>query len=120
MVNPGSFPGSRGKFLDAQIELYTEAVKDNHVADTLADIQRRFFKRYPVTLDDDQEPSEEWLAKVDDDAADDDLQLPDIDGTDKNTADRALAEYSNLVARIKFKKDVSTNSFTWSILMPLC
>lgn len=108
MVNPGSFPGSRGEFIDAQTDLYAEAVKDNHIGDTLADIQRCFFKRFPATLEDSEEPSEEWLAKVDDDAPDDELRHPDVDGMDKDAADKALAEYTNLVARVQFKKDVSS------------
>lgn len=110
MVNPGSFPGSRGEFINAQTQLYAEAVKDNHIGDTLANIQRRFLKRYPVTLQDNEEPSAEWLAQVDDDAPDEELHPPKVDEMDKDAADKALAEYTNLVARVKFKKDVSTVS----------
>lgn len=107
MVNPGAFPGTRGKFINAQTELYAEAVKDNHIADTVADIQRRFLKRYPATLHDDDEPSEDWLAKVDDDGPDEELRYPDVENMEKVAAENALAEYLKLVARIKFKKDVS-------------
>lgn len=107
MVNPGSFPGSRGEFIRDQTQLYAEAVKDNHVGDTLADIQRRYFKRFPPTLADSEEPSEEWLAQVNDDAPDEEICPPNVEGLDEDGAKKALAEYSSLVARIKFKKDVS-------------
>lgn len=109
MVNPGSFPGSRGDFLRAQSQLYAEAVKDNHVNDTLADIQRRYFKRYPITLEDSEEPTEEWVAQVDDDAPDRELCPPDVGGLDEDAAKKAQAEYSDLVTRTKFKKDVRSH-----------
>ncbi|KAF9472823.1 hypothetical protein BDN70DRAFT_780715, partial [Pholiota conissans] len=72
MVNPGAFQGSRREFLTAQKELYANAVTDNHVADAVADIQRRYFKRYPITLPHTEEPSTESLANVDDNSADSD------------------------------------------------
>ncbi|KAF9470299.1 hypothetical protein BDN70DRAFT_773752, partial [Pholiota conissans] len=62
MVNPGAFKGSRKLFLASQADLYTEAVAENRVADTVSDIQRRYFKHYPITLSHNEEPSEDWLA----------------------------------------------------------
>ncbi|RDB28895.1 hypothetical protein Hypma_015380 [Hypsizygus marmoreus] len=70
MVNPGNFKGSRKAFLVEQKPLYAAAVAGNHVADTVADILRRYFKRYPATLPLTEEPSPEFLAQVDDSAAD--------------------------------------------------
>lgn len=106
MVNPGSFLGSRGDFIKAQTALYASAVKDNHVADTVANIQRRYLKRFPVTLPDNEEPSDEWLAQVDDDAPDKEIHPPDTSSLEKDAAVKALAEYTDLVARTKFKKEV--------------
>lgn len=82
MVNPGSFSGRRKAFLDAQKETYAAAVAAGHINDTVADIQRRYFKRFPVTLLHSEEPSEEYLAAVDDDAPDPELSptLPGRDG----------------------------------------
>ncbi|KAF9470434.1 hypothetical protein BDN70DRAFT_821384, partial [Pholiota conissans] len=68
MVNPGSFKGSRKTFLLTQADIYAEALVNNHVADMVSDIQRRYFKRYPITLPHEEEPSEQWLSQVDDNA----------------------------------------------------
>ncbi|KJA22462.1 hypothetical protein HYPSUDRAFT_117836, partial [Hypholoma sublateritium FD-334 SS-4] len=68
MVNPGTFKGRRKEFLDSQQDIYAAAVKGKHVADTVANIQRRYFKRFPITLSHTEEPTEAFLAVVDDDA----------------------------------------------------
>ncbi|KJA12733.1 hypothetical protein HYPSUDRAFT_113737, partial [Hypholoma sublateritium FD-334 SS-4] len=70
MVNPGGFRGRRKEFLDSQQDLYAAAVKEKHINDTVADIQRRYFKRFPITLSHTEEPTEEFLAAVDDDGPD--------------------------------------------------
>lgn len=106
MVNPGSFPGARGKFIKAQTKLYADAVKDNHIADTVADIQRRYFKRFPVTMADNEEPSEEWLSKVNDDTPDEEVLCPNTSTLDQGAAEKAMSEYADLISRTKFKKDV--------------
>ncbi|KAF9551577.1 hypothetical protein CPC08DRAFT_647562 [Agrocybe pediades] len=59
MVNPGTFKGSRKEFLLAQKQAYSDAVKQGTVADVVADIQRQYFKRYPIELPHEQEPSPE-------------------------------------------------------------
>lgn len=106
MVNPGGFQGLRKKFLDDQQELYAAAVEDKHVANVVADIQRRYFKRFPVTLSHTQEPSEESLAAVDDDAPDPDL-LPPQQGTLSDEAyARARRVYELQVAELKMRKAV--------------
>ncbi|KAF8971656.1 hypothetical protein BDZ97DRAFT_1650694 [Flammula alnicola] len=79
MVNPGAFRGSRKVFLMSQKEAYIEAVAGNYAAEAVALIQRRYFKRYPVELPHDVEPSEEHLAAVDDDAIDADYKEPDAE-----------------------------------------
>ncbi|KJA12838.1 hypothetical protein HYPSUDRAFT_119402, partial [Hypholoma sublateritium FD-334 SS-4] len=73
MVNPGTFKGLRLKFLNDQQALYASAVDGKHINDAVADIQRRYFKRFPVTLPHSDEPTEEFLASVDDNAPDPEL-----------------------------------------------
>ena len=74
MVNPGSFTGSRRVFLEGEVEGYGNAVQAGNGPEFLTDLVRRFFKRYPMSLDPNTEPSAEHLASVNDDEAD-----PDID-----------------------------------------
>ncbi|KAF9522828.1 hypothetical protein CPB83DRAFT_840208 [Crepidotus variabilis] len=78
MVNPG--------LLLAQCPLYAEAVSKDEISETLADIQRRYFKRYPIDIPLDEEPSTEWLANVDDDAPDAEVTPPDVDNLDEDAA----------------------------------
>ncbi|KAF9471337.1 hypothetical protein BDN70DRAFT_939020 [Pholiota conissans] len=70
MVNPGAFRGMRKEFLMSEKAAYSAAVEGGYAADALAQIQRRYFKRFPIDLPHDEDPSPEALALVDDDAAD--------------------------------------------------
>ncbi len=107
MVNPGTFQGSRKEFLLAQADLFSNAVVHGHVLDTIADIQRRYFKRYPPSLPHDEEPTAEWLAAVDDNAPDDEILPPRRGELDEEAYDKALAQYSEMLAAIQSRKDVS-------------
>ena len=106
MVNPGSFQGLRKQFPDDQQEFYAAAVKDKHIADAVADIQRRYFKRFPLTLSHTQEPSEEFLAAVDDDAPDDEMKPPDLEGLGPEASARAVRVHELRIAELKMRKDV--------------
>ena len=108
MVNPGGFTGLRRQFLDAQQEIYAAAVKGKHVADTVADIQRRYFKRFPVTLSHSEEPSRESLDAVDDDAPDPEMKPPELDGLEPDACAHATRMYEFRIAELKMRKDVST------------
>lgn len=107
MPNPGAFSGSRKVFLHEQQELYANAVKNGHVADTVADIQRRYFKCYPLNLPHNQEPSQEWLAQVDDDAPEDELVAPDSSEMTHEEWQVAAERYDAQIRDIKARKDVS-------------
>lgn len=106
MVNPGGFTGLRKQFLDSQQAVYAAAVKGKHAADTVADIQRRYFKRFPVTLSHTEEPTEELLAAVDDDAPDPELKPPELDGLEPEARARAVRVYEFSIAELKMRKDV--------------
>lgn len=89
------------------MEAYAEAVSKDHVADTVADIQRRYFKRYPMSLPHHQEPTDEWLAQVDDSAPDPDIVAPDSDTMDPALYLVAEQEHDVLIKNLKLRKDVS-------------
>jgi len=55
-------------FLMGELPAYAKAVEDGYAIDAIALISRRYFKRYPVDLPLDEEPTPEHLAAVDDDA----------------------------------------------------
>ncbi|KJA15176.1 hypothetical protein HYPSUDRAFT_149496, partial [Hypholoma sublateritium FD-334 SS-4] len=103
MVNPGGFSGLRKAFLDAEQETYNAAVEDNRAADTLADIQRRYFKRFPLSLPFSEEPTEEFLNSVDDAAPDPELKPPSKDMSPEAFA-RAQRVYEFEVKELKMRK----------------
>lgn len=107
MVNPGSFSGRRKEFLNSQQDVYAAAVKGGHIADAVADIQRRYFKRFPTTLPHTQDPTQEFLDAVDDNAPDPEVSPPqaaDFANSEEHT--RALRVYEFNKAEIKMRKDV--------------
>ena len=107
MFNPGTFSGRRKEFLDSQQELYAAAVKGGHIADAVADIQRRYFKRFPTTLLHTQDPTQEFLDAVDDNAPDPEVLPPQAaDFTNPEEHARAARVYEFRQAEIKMRKDV--------------
>lgn len=106
MVNPGAFLGSRKDFLESQKEIYAAAIAGNHVADTVADIQRRYFKRYPVSIPHNEEPTAEWLAQVDDDGPDPEIEAPNMDVIGAEACNLAYIEYDAMVKDLKTRKEV--------------
>ncbi|KAK7017006.1 SERTA domain-containing protein 3 [Paramarasmius palmivorus] len=76
MVAHSSFEGSRAKFLDSHKDGYAQAVQEDWVKDFIADLGRRYMKRYPASLPHEEEPSQEHLDAVDDDAPDPEAMFP--------------------------------------------
>lgn len=110
MVNPGGFTGLRKQFLDDQRALYAAAVGGKHVADTVADIQRRYFKRFPITLSHTEEPTKEFLDSVDDDAPDPELSVPQKDSLGDTEYARAMRVYEFQGAELKLRQAVDISS----------
>jgi hypothetical protein len=79
MVNPGAFQGSRKAFLLSQKDAYKAGVLGGYAADALAEIQRKYLKRYPIDLSHSEEPPAAWLAAVDDEALDEEQVEPNAD-----------------------------------------
>ncbi|KAK7021038.1 hypothetical protein VNI00_017570 [Paramarasmius palmivorus] len=76
MVNPGAFSGTRLTFLTANLGAYGIAFQEGWVKDFVADLNRRYNKRYPASLPHNEEPSEEHLAAVNDEAPDPETLFP--------------------------------------------
>lgn len=106
MPDPRSFLGRRGEFLKEQLDIYAKAVKDGHIGDTIADIQRRYLLRWPITLPHGTEQTQEWLDSVDDSAVEQEMVVPNVDDMSPEEAANALADYNNLVEELKSRKDV--------------
>ena len=122
MVNPGIFRGTRFAFLVSEKASYKAGVDGGYAADALAKIQSRYFRRYPVELSLDEEPSAEFLKAVDDERPDVDQQVPD---PEKLTVDEYKAEVERLRQRadlITVRKAVSCDCLFWrppSLMNPI-
>lgn len=106
MVNPGAFRGTRRSFLVEQKHGYAAAVSGAYAGDFVADIQRRYFKRYPVDLDHNTEPAPEHLAAVDDNAADPEVPSPDQDAMPEDEYLKAKQSFDSRRKVIEFRKEV--------------
>jgi len=112
MVNPGIFHGGRLAFLTAEKQKYANAVDDNCVNDAVADIQRRFFKRFPVDLPLTVEPSPEHLASINDDEPDPEIPVPDKEKLSPEEYETEMAKLEDRQALTKKRRAVA-----W---FPLC
>lgn len=112
MVNPGTFRGSRCEFLNSEKPAYTAGVDGGYPADALALIQRRYFKRFPIDLPHEEEPTDEFIKAVDDDAADPEHE--DLDDTlDGEALIAAMEEWvvrGKLIASRKAVRCLSASS----------
>jgi len=116
MPNPGIFRGSRFIFLLGEKAAYKAGVDGGYAADALAKIQSRYFRRYPIELSLDDEPSPESLRAVDDEAPDTKQQEPD---KEKLTDVEYKAEVESLLERtnlINIRKAVSCHLFVSKVV----
>lgn len=103
-----AFPGICSEFIAGELDDYAEAIDSGTVLDAVASIQRQFFKRFPVTLADNKDPSAEWLDKVDDNAAEPEILVPNEDSMTPDEYNVAMAEHKDLINKIEKKKEVSS------------
>ena len=108
MPNPGSFQGACFDFLQSQRRLYDAAVIAKSKTECVSDIQRRYFKWFPIEHEHNVDPTPEFLEGIDDDEADTEIVAPDpssMSPDDYTKADEAFKERQKLVT---FRKEVSS------------
>lgn len=108
MVNPGAFLGARYSFLIDQKPTYAQAVVGGYAADCLLDIQRRYFKRFPVDCPHNVDPTPEFLVSVDDNEADPEPDAPDEDQMSAEEYQAAMGAFNTRRRLIAARKDVCT------------
>jgi len=106
MVNPGAFRGLRKEFLLGEKETYSTAIKGGYEKDALMNIQRRYFKRFPIDLPHDVEPSNEHLASVNDDVADPEPAEPNKDKLSAEEYEKELAKLEERQKLIVYRQGV--------------
>ncbi|PPQ73933.1 hypothetical protein CVT26_006554 [Gymnopilus dilepis] len=100
------FTGLRKAFLEGELEKYKKAFIDGTKTDFLMDVLRRFLKRFPLNLPDDQEPTPEFLAEVDDTSPDQERVAPDATEMpeDQTRYYRLLKEFDDETKLIETRK----------------
>lgn len=106
-MNPGAFQGARKDFLQSQKEVYKAGVLGGYAADALAEIQCKYLKRFPIDLPQHKDPMPEWLAMVDDDAADPEQPELDILALDENEYAAVVEKLAERRVLLTFHKAVS-------------
>lgn len=119
MVNPGAFQGSRKEFLLSQKPAYKAGVLGGYAADALSQIQRKYFKRYPIDLPHQEEPSAEWLAAVDDDAPDPEQEAPDASTNDDEGLAAAVEKMVERTLLLSFRQAVSNMTYQCCLVRKL-
>ncbi|KAF8907255.1 hypothetical protein CPB84DRAFT_1843965 [Gymnopilus junonius] len=104
MVNPGAFQGARKAFLMGKKEFYSQAVDDGFVAEAVAKIQLRYFKRFPIDSPEEEDPSPEDLAAVDDDAIEPNYQEPDPEKMTSKEYEEAMEKLGSRQRKIAFHR----------------
>lgn len=86
---------------------YSAGVMDGYAADALALIQRKYLKRFPMDLPHNEEPTDEWLASVNDEGPDPDQVPPDIQSLSEEDYIAATKEMEERQKLLAFRKAVS-------------
>ena len=107
MVHPGAFKGLRKDFLLGEKAYFSAAMEGGSAKDALAIIQRRFFKRFPLSLPQDTELPPEHLAAVDDDKPDEEPEGPDKQVMTAEEYNAALKDLEDRQKLLQFRRGVS-------------
>ena len=116
MVNPGSFGPSRKAFLESQKPVYTAGVLGGYAGDALAQIQRKYLKRFPIDLPHDEELTEEWLASMDDKENDLDQIPPHVKSLSEEDYAEAMKALESRQKLLAFRRAVSAMSFLYRLV----
>ncbi|KAH9474964.1 hypothetical protein JR316_0012063 [Psilocybe cubensis] len=106
MPNPGGFQGLQKAFLLEQKPLYEKAVEQQLVSETLADISRRFLKRLPLDKPESWEPTEDELAAINDDEAEEEIPCRNpetLSPAEKEIAEKQKKERQQLLQTFRGK-----------------
>lgn len=102
----------------SQKPTYSAGVMGGYAADALAVIQRNYLKRFPIDLPHNEEPTEEWLASVNDEGPDPDQVPPDIESLSNEDYIAATKELEERQKLLAFRKAVS-EILVWFVLFVL-
>ena len=106
-MNPGAFHGQQKDFLLGEKAAYTAGVDGGYTKDTIALIQRRYLKCFPIDLPHDQELTAEHLQAVKDDEPEPEHTAPDDTKMGPEEYEAAVKAFEERQKLLKFRKGVS-------------
>lgn len=107
MPNPGKFQGKRKAFLTEKRPLFDASMENDRVPDVLLKIYRAYFKRFPLDMPEDVEPTDEALAMVDNNAAEPEVETTALDALSGDAYEVALEKMREGRVLLEAKKGVS-------------
>lgn len=107
MPNPGKFHGKQKQFLTDKRPLFDASVENDHVPDVLMQIYRAYFRRFPVDMPEDVEPTDEAIAMVDDSAAEPEIDTSALEELSGEAYEVALEKMKEGRVVLDAKKGVS-------------
>ncbi|KAF9036139.1 hypothetical protein BJ165DRAFT_1533000 [Panaeolus papilionaceus] len=103
-MHPGFFSVARKAFLETQRALYNAAYEIGDAKNCIANVFRRYCKRFPRTLPEDVDPSQEELEAVRDDEADEEDNDDNLDLSSYPEEERAKILEARAVEARAIKK----------------
>ncbi|PPQ76153.1 hypothetical protein CVT24_006578 [Panaeolus cyanescens] len=103
-MHPGNFSAARKAFLLTQRPAYDAAFEIGDAKNAIANIFRRYCKRFPLSMPDDQDPSQDELEMVDDEDANDSIENVDISTLAEEEQAKAQEERAEQARKIKSLK----------------
>lgn len=107
MAARAAFSGLRLKFMEDQLEGYATAVVESRDNDFVLDVQRRYLKRFPLSLPHEVEPSQESLDPIDDNMPDPELKEPNRKDMSDEEYKAAKGAFDYDCSLLRFRKEVS-------------
>ena len=103
------FVGLRKEFLEQQLDNYHKATTEGTRDDFVNDVCRRFLKRFPLDLPLDKEPTQAYLATVDDSKPDPEIEhpVPDPGNGGQRKDNEACERYMEQINLLQTRKAVS-------------
>lgn len=115
-----AFNGLRLKFMEEQLEGYVTAVVESRENDFVLDVQRRYFKRFPLSLPHDVEPSKESLDTLDDNAPDPEIKEPNQKDMSDEEYKATKNAFDHNCTLLQFRKEVRGFMITCSDFIIFC
>lgn len=107
MVNPGTFRGKALVYLESCREKFAKGFDDGIVRDVATDIIRGFFMRFSPDTPLNEDPTDEFLATINDDRPAEEYPFPEVEGTSPEEFELQMNRWQTRQETIAYRTRVS-------------